>query len=262
MLYYTYDGSYEGILCTIQEALKNSEPPFAIRHEAPEVPPLFCQMRQIPSDAASARAYADFLRVKTGKDTPAYLYYGNLADLEEAPLWLYEYVQLGLSLGKDLNRYLAEERVRRIHRLQQQVLGERHRLLGLTRFQRLSSGIYYAQIRPDHRVLALMAPHFAARLPQERWLLHDTKRGWAAAGENGHFQLLPLASEIKRPKEDEIIANLWQQYYAHIAIVERANPRQQAQYMPRRYWDNLTEKPGTAQKTQNIHRETCGNQPV
>jgi len=260
MHYYTYDGSYEGILCTIKAALNDQEPIFEIKRESMEVAPLFCQMRYITSDASTAKAYAAFLRAKTGAETPGFLYYVNLAELEEAPFWLYEYVRFGMTVGKNLNRYLAEEKVRRIHRLKQQVTGERHRLLGLTRFQRLPSGIYYAQICPDHRVLALMAPHFAARLSQERWLLHDTKRGWAAAGENGRFQVFPLAPDLSIPAEDERMANLWQQYYAHIAIVERANPRQQAQCMPRRYWDKLTEKPGTAEKTQAIHGDLYRNQ--
>lgn len=257
MLYYIYDGSYEGLLCTIEQALAQPEPPYAISQEFPAIPPLFCEICPINSHKGKAQRFANFLREKIGRNTPDYLYYANLADRLEAPFWLYEYVKFGLTVGKDLNRYLADERVRRIHQLKREVTGERHRLLGLARFRLLSSGIYYSAITPDHRVLAIMAPHFAARFTQDRWLLHDTKRGWAAIGMAGDYRLLPLDGNLSIAREDDaFMGNLWQQYFAHIAINERQNAKAQANHMPRRYWQNLTEAPGSAITIQQAHRLT------
>lgn len=260
MFYYIYDGSYEGLLCTIKQALAQPEPPCAICQEPPIIPPLFCEICFVSTDKVKAQKFVHFLREKMGRNTPDYLYYSNLADRPEAPLWLYEYVKLGLTVGKDLNRYLADERVRRIHQLKREVTGERHRLLGLARFRLLSSGIYYSAITPDHKILAIMAPHFAARFTQDRWLLHDTKRGWAAAGMAGEYQLLPLDGSIPIAEEDDaFMVNLWQQYFTHIAINERRNAKAQANHMPRRYWQNLTEQPGTAAAAQQIHRFVTPN---
>ena len=43
-------------------------------------------------------------------------------------------------------------------------------------------------------------------------------------------------------ESEEIFLDLWQQYYKSINIEERKNLRQMRNYMPERYWKNLSEK--------------------
>ena len=43
-------------------------------------------------------------------------------------------------------------------------------------------------------------------------------------------------------ESEEIFLDLWQQYYKSINIKGRKNLRQMRNYMPERYWKNLSEK--------------------
>lgn len=54
---------------------------------------------------------------------------------------------------------------------------ESHRMLGLIRFRNLPEDIYYAPIKPDFNILTILAPHFARRLPSQKWVIHDKKKG-------------------------------------------------------------------------------------
>ncbi len=249
MLSYIYDGTYSGLLCAVRQAFHTKQQPDEILAAYPQTPSLFTQFVEIPTDKAIAQAMEVYIQRAMGNKTLDHVYYVSLSDHPQAPLLVYEYLKLGQRLKQNLDRDHGDPVVRQVHTLSRQVTGERHRLLGLARFQKLPSGVYYSKISPDHRVLALMAPHFASRFGQDRWVLHDLKRGWAVFGDCGRYQLAPLAQDaVEAPAED--MANLWQQYFAHITIAERVNPRCQANYMPRRYWENLTERPGEAAEMQ------------
>lgn len=255
---YRYDGTYEGFLCTLAVAMKEPEIGDIWRDEVEEGLG-FNKIITIDTDMDIAKAYSDFLRDKLGSDTITYLYYAHLAEGENVPHLLYRYIYLGLTeAGKDLNCHLAHPVVHEVHALRGKVLKERHRLHGLIRFSELESGIFYSKISPDHRVLGILGAHFSARLPNERWIIHDIKRGWALLGQGEKRQLILLPAEEAPEENDQFVQNLWQQYYGHVAILARRNARQQKSYMPKRYWQHLVEKPEQAQQVQEENRQKYG----
>lgn len=256
MAIYRYDGTFDGILYVVKMLLEKQITPEGIIREEQQEASLFSEIIFVETNLEEAKAFGEYIKETLGKWPLAYIYYGNLAEEENVGLWVYEYVKFGLEKGgRNLNRFMAREEVARVQKLRDKVLREKHRLLGLVRFRKLLSGIYYSEISPDHRVLSLLGSHFSARLPNERWMIHDVKREWALLGQDHQYQLLPLGRDEFSVESDDWIEDLWRQYYGHVAIVERRNARAQKNFMPRRYWEYLTENPGKAEEIQQSNRE-------
>lgn len=256
MAIYQYDGTFDGILYLVKMLLEKEIVPEGITREEQQEASLFSEVIYVDTNWQEAKAFGEYLKEALGKWPLSYIYYGNLAEEENVGLWIYEYIKFGLEkAGKNLNRFMTREEVARIQRLRDKVQREKHRLLGLVRFRKLLSGIYYSEISPDHRVLSLLGSHFSSRLPNERWMIHDVKREWALLGQDHQYQLLPLKKEDFSIESDDWIEDLWRQYYGHVAIVERKNARAQKNFMPRRYWEYLTEEPGMAETIQKKNRE-------
>lgn len=256
MAIYQYDGTFEGIMYLVHMLLKKQLIPEGIIREEQEEASLFSEVLFVNTNWQEAKEFGAYIKETLGKWPLAYIYYGNLAEEENVGLWIYEYLKFGLEKGgRNLNRFMAREEVARMKKLRDQVEKEKHRLLGLVRFRKLQTGIYYSEIAPDHRVLSLLGNHFSSRLPDERWIIHDVKREWALFGQNYQYQLLPLSRETFFTEGDDWIENLWRQYYGHAAIIERKNARAQKNFMPRRYWKYITENPGMAESIQKKNRE-------
>jgi len=123
------------------------------------------------------------------------------------------------------------------------VAGERHRLMGLLRFQLLQKNIYYAAIEPDHNIVELLAPHFAARMSDQNWVIHDVRRDLAAIYNQEEWiaTRFTLQQRLELAQEEDYYRELWKQYHQAISIKSRTNPRLQRQCMPQRYWKHLVE---------------------
>jgi len=244
MITYVYDGSFEGLLTAVYEAYYRRQEPDSITMSGDLQENLFMEYVFIETNPEKADKVYNSIRQKISFEALQNVFYVYLSEHEEAALWIYKYLQLGWKIGRDVDKALADERVLRIHNLSRKVSWERHRLLGLIRFKKLQDNIYYAQIEPDYNVIGLVAPHFAERLADQNWIIHDVKRGtaaiyncleWIIAEVNGS---VPVTLD----KEEPVYQNLWKQYFKSIAIQSKINPRLQRSYMPVRYWKHLIEK--------------------
>ena len=103
----------------------------------------------------------------------------------------------------------------------------------------------YAPVRPDADVLVSLARHFAHRLKDRSWLIHDVRRDQGALfnGRRWVIGTLTMESEPTLSAEEIQWQELWRTFYDHIAIPERTNPRLQKSFMPMKYWEFLVEKP-------------------
>lgn len=244
MLCYTYDGSFNGLLTTIYEIYYRRQNPQDICSAESSNPPLFFQQEYIACDEDKAARVYDSIDSKISSRALRNVYCAYLSEHPQAGMWIYEYLRLGWKLGPKLDLHLGDERVHRIHQLRRKVKTEQHRLLGLARFQKCQSDIYYAAIEPDHNVAELLAPHFARRLSDQNWIIHDLRRNlaivfnrkeWVATG-------FTLEQKLGLEQDEQYYQRLWKQYYDSIAISNRKNPRLQKQCMPERYWKHLVEK--------------------
>ncbi len=245
MTIYRYDGTFEGVLTAIVTAWERGARPEAITRSVSPQGDLFQEVVEI---ATAEDAFDRFDAASEGKLSPFALRAAWHAFLAEAPggeLALFRYLELGRRVGKSLDGMLAHELVAPVHRLAQRVRSEAHRLKGLLRFRETAAGFFYARFEPDHHVLPLVAPHFAGRLTDQHWIIHDLRRGTAAVynAQRREWALaeLELAGSPDFSQAEELCAELWRRYFTAAAIAERTNTKLQQQKVPLKYRMYLVE---------------------
>lgn len=154
----------------------------------------------------------------------------------------FAYLRLLVKTRAPVRKMLALPEVRRAAELSSQVSGERHRLTGFLRFSETASGVLYAPCSPDNDVVDLLMPHFAARLGNSPFVIHDLSRRIAGIGNGKEWLVSPVTeAEIVLSETEEIFLGLWKKYYRSVYIPARKNTRQMKGYMPVRYWKFMPE---------------------
>lgn len=244
MLNYIYDGSFEGLLtCVYETYYRHENPDRIIPYELQQLN-ILDKSLHILTDASKASRVYDSILNKISSDALDYVYYAYLSEVQESGKIIYEYLKFGWKIGVKVNMFLSDERVLNLHKISRRVGAERHRMLGLIRFSECQDGIYYSQIEPDHNILQLIAPHFANRMADQNWIIHDIKRNTAAIYNMENWVLTDLELEDlpSMSLKEDFYQSLWKQYFKSISITSRFNPKLQAQHMPRRYWSHMVEK--------------------
>lgn len=244
MLAYIYDGSFEGLLTAIFEAYSHKEEPDAIMSEQGLQQDLLAQYVQIETDPAkSDRVYASILR-NISQEALKNVYYTYLSDDIEAGILVYLYLKLGWKMGSKVDFHLADKTVFKVMDINRRLKFEAHRLTGFVRFRQVEGDIYYSAVSPDYNVVEVLAPHFAERLSDQKWIIHDVKRELAALYNKKTWIMSEFSAEdIPGNTKDEIhYVKLWKEFFNTLAIPSRINPKLQRQLMPRRYWEHLAEK--------------------
>lgn len=241
MIYVT-DGTFEGILSAVFEAYAHKEEPEAIVSRAHFQLTLFSEVRDIETQPdKSDRVYRSVVE-KMSQEAIEELYRAYLGEDPDVGLAIYRYIKVGLKVGRRVLSYLQHPDVLRVHDMSRRVAMETHTFTGILRFTRLKNGIYYAKMEPDNSIIMLLAPHFADRLNDQPWIIHDAKRNLYALYNTEQVVFSDEVLPIRDDERDEEFELLWRKYFQAIAIESRINPRLQRAFMPRRYWKNLPEK--------------------
>jgi len=241
MIYVT-DGTFEGILSAVFEAYAHKEEPEAIVSRAHFQLTLFSEVRDIETQPdKSDRVYRSVVE-KMSQEAIEELYRAYLGEDPDVGLAIYRYIKVGLKVGRRVLSYLQHPDVLRVHDMSRRVAMETHTFTGILRFTRLKNGIYYAKMEPDNNIIMLLAPHFADRLNDQPWIIHDAKRNLYALYNTEQVVFSDEVLPIRDDERDEEFELLWRKYFQAIAIESRINPRLQRAFMPRRYWKNLPEK--------------------
>lgn len=245
MLNYVYDGSFEGILTAVYEAYRRRENPAQILPARNLAVNLLDSYEEIATDLEKCEKVASAIRNKISEDAFQMVTQVCLSNCPDKGTRIYDYLRLGFRYGPSVDNHLHEDSVLTVHEISRQVSREVHRFEGLLRFVKTKWEIYYARFEPDHDITMLLAPHFAERLSDQNWIIHDTKRDVAAMFNQKEWILaehLPdaLAAAVLSDCEGDI-QDIWKEYFRSIAIAERTNPKLQRNMMPARYWKNLTE---------------------
>ncbi len=244
MISYVYDGSFTGLLTVLDEALASGIEVESISASENEPFSLFSRHTEILTDEGSAEHMVRAIERTISQQALHHIHYAFLSEQPGVELKIYHYLKLGLAKGAQLDRYITADPVRSIHGLSQRVGRERHRMLGLLRFRELQGDVFYAPCEPDANLVAVLAPHFVARMANQRWIIHDTKREIAAAYNTEQWRIIPLVmDDTALWKDREIVyQRLWQEFFHAVAIEGRVNPKLQRQHMPKKYWKHLVEK--------------------
>ena len=243
MAVYVYDGDWEGLMTALFQALSDNDPPADIQPAAAVQPTFFDTVAHVTSDPEITTRLAAGIRRRISDRAFHNVLYAYLSETEGASMAIYRYLKLGFEIGGAVDRYMADDRVLPILRMVDRI-SFKQRMLGLIRFRQTTDGIYYSSISPDGQVIGLVAPHFAERMADMDWIIHDVKRGLAALGRKGEWQLVSLPYIEAEFDEEEIrYQEAWKTYYRQVAIANRKNPKLRRNYMPVRYWKHLIEDP-------------------
>lgn len=243
MLILTYDGSFEGLLTLVYDSYYEKLTPGDIQVTGEKEKDFLSQYIDIQTEAEKADKVYRSISEKISSEALKNCYYAFLSDEEGRHITIYHYIRFGFKKGASVDSYLANETVRSLHSLTRKVKREQHRMLGLTRFMELEEGILYAKIQPKYNIVSLIAPHFAKRLASERWMIHDEARNLMVIGAKEDWLLRDYHPEgdLKLHEREALFQSLWKEFHQSIAIKDRKNKKLQQQFMPKRYWKNLTE---------------------
>lgn len=244
------DGSFEHLLCTLSWIYqKELVAPLYLQKSYQQN--LFSEPRMLPKDMNRFEKFSDFLVCHFGSEAYEMLYHLYLYGKPFSPSLMASWL---LCLKKHGPSYLnnhADPIMHQALRMSRKVTFEVHRFLGILRFKQYK-GYLISQISPDHRILTLLAQHFADRLKHERFMIIDERHQEALHYQEGCLHFRQLA-QIPHLKITDDVAALWQVYFEHIAISERKNKALQQNFIPLRYRKHMTEfnpiLPSTPQKS-------------
>ena len=244
MFVYTYDGSFDGLLTSIYEAYYGTD----IIDDLVPVDNMeenfLMEKKHIETDREKANKVYNAIENKISKDSLRRVFYAYLSELDRHGISILKYIQVGFKVGRQVDLDLTRDVVRKIDEIYHKVARENHRMLGLLRFKELENGILYGSMETDYNIVGLMAPHFAARLANENWIIHDLRRGIAVFYNKKEWVIKDI--EVNNPlilkETEEDYQNLWKEYFKHISIQTKTNPKLQKRNMPMRYWKHLLEK--------------------
>jgi len=252
MINYQYDGTFPGFLSAVFEVWDRDR--FPARIVPPEVAPgLFEETLEVKTADDHADRVWKGIAKAGGKQLCQRFMHVFLSRAPEAEdLMLFILNQL-FDSKKNIAGDLSVEEVLKFTQLERKVLREVHRLYMFLRFEQTADGIWFAPISPKYDVLPMTLNHFKSRFSDQAWLIYDTVRKY------GYYYDTKVVEEITidnpvfeketgslppeaQSKDEQHWQEMWRSYFKHIAIRERANPRLQRQFMPKRFWKHLTEK--------------------
>jgi probable DNA metabolism protein len=238
------DGSFDGLLTSVFDAYESKRFPERIYESGDYQQDLTRTPADIRTDAAkAARVQAGIMR-RIGGEAFDQVWMAYLSDDRERFIKVFRYLALGFMIGRKALGNLTEPAIMDVFELARRVGRETNHMLGFLRFSVMDDGVQYAAIAPACNQTPCLAPHFAGRMPDIPFVIHDTRRRIAAIYDTKDIAYADTGgvSPVKGFSEDErAFRELWRCFYGAIAIKERINPKLQRSLMPKRYWKNMTE---------------------
>lgn len=155
----------------------------------------------------------------------------------------FDYIKLIVAHGGAVRTMLANPTVMEMTDIRGRVYGETHKMKGFLRFIENNEGVLYAPYSPDNNITDLLAPHFAKRFSNQKFVIHDIKRKIAAMYDGNEIIIIDAdGAEVYLSEYQQHFEELWRQYYKSVNIESRPHEKQMKGYMPVRYWKFLPEK--------------------
>lgn len=239
----TYDSTFDGFLSAVYHAVKNRVRPVCICPEGEVQTMINCSIMPIPTHMQNAELVRRTLCDTAGYDSLKRAYYAYLSSAEDAVMASYVYILYALKYGKSTANYMSNADIYRAYQLEKKVMYEADRMKGFLRFAVMEGGVEYAPMEPENDILALLMPHFADRLKNIPFVIHDLLRQKAGVCSRGSW-FITDARDLIPPSlaaEETTYRKLWKNFYDSICIRERTNLKLQTQMMPKKYRKHMTE---------------------
>jgi len=173
------------------------------------------------------------------------IYYVYLSNDDNKELIIYYYL-LNYIKYRDKLIYMRNLNcVNKALKIFKNVSRENHRFKGFVRFRELNNKILYAEIEPENNILYILSNHFKKRLKNEYFIIKDKKRGILCLYDKNDYYIINEkyieVIELKDSNNEKEIEDLWKSFYQSIGIKERKNDRCRMNFMPKKYWNYITE---------------------
>lgn len=251
MTVYLCEPDFDGILCAVYDAWMSREGHENVRIELSggfRELELFTRYVQVPSSPEKARKVIRSICQRAGSQVYEEVYIASLSQDEARPDKIYRFLIQALRYGAPVLDMLQLPEVCEIFRMCRNVRHENHLLTGFVRFSQTAEGVLVSRIGPKNDVLAILAPHFADRLPKESWIILDEKRMKAAVHPSGGTWAIVhgdgegyLSAQLDRTTDQEEYEALWKAFHETVAIRERYNPKCQRNHLALHYRPYMTE---------------------
>lgn len=182
------------------------------------------------------------------------------SEKEEKGDYIYRFLILGFEYGKDVMKYIHHPYVLPVFQINREIGREIEHYYGFLRFTQLENSILYAKAAPKNNIIALIAPHFSDRLPNENWIIYDEKRQKAVLHEKqkGYFLIKAKEDAFKqlennmKSNQEEQIEQLWKGFVSAISIKERKNIKIQQNMLPKKFRNYMVEFQENSKSSQKL----------
>ncbi len=239
---YLYDGTFEGLLTCIHHHYY-TEKASGIFTKDEYQPSLLNGYMEVETDEMKATAVYEAIEKKISSYDLRRIYRVFLSWDPHKEMKILRYIVKGFKTGSAISMLHSDPVVLDVQAIEKKVSVETERMLQFVRFSVMENDVLYARIEPDNDVVELTAKHFCDRYRNDPFIIHDVKRSKALIAFQGRWYIshfedndIPDVSA-----EEKAYRKLWKNFFDNIAIKERTNPRCQKNFMPIRYWKNLTE---------------------
>lgn len=208
---------------------------------------LFSEYLPVDTDYELARKVSESIIRKISEEAYQMVCRVALSNHDGKADLIYRFLILGFLAGPEVINQLSNEVINNIFKINKYVGNEVHHLLGFVRFSEQEGGLLTSVIHPRNNVISLIAPHFADRLPGERFVIFDENRNSAALHVPGKPWIISELNEFPDngfdgiSYEEDEYRDLWKIFFKHITIRERINPKLQRNNLPIRFRGDMTE---------------------
>lgn len=204
---------------------------------------LFCVYTQVAPDLEKAEKVLRTIQTRLGEEAYEMIAYAASYPHPGKADAIYRMIVLGLHMpdGREVGRMLTQPDVRLVFELRRKAWHIAHRYMGFVRFRELANGVLFSRIDAEADVLALIAPHFADRLPLENWMICDLHRQKAAVHPAGKgWMLLEEVEEtfflqMENAETEAYYDGLWKVFHRAVGIASRTNSRLQGSLLPQKF---------------------------
>ena len=252
-LYLICEDSLEGVFSAIYEAYLTKRPREDIHIQVGEEENvrLFAEYEHVTAEAHRAAKVARTIRQKFGDEGYMTICRALAAADGEKGEAIFRMVEQGLSLPnpRQMLEKLTDRHVMKVFELARGSGNESHHLLGFLRFRELESGLLYAPCAPKNNVLTFVMGHFADRMPEENFIIHDEARGlfglhparkrWFVVRRDEGFSIDGATQAYS--EAEFAYSELFKTFFHGIAITERENYKLQRNNLPLCYREYMTE---------------------
>ena len=240
---YLYDGTFDGLLTIVFDCYVLKQLPLKIIVENKYIPNILDYIKKVITDYNRAERIFNGIVKNISYDVLYNSYYAFLAEDDEKEINILKYLLYGFLIGPQIDTMLSIDFVFKVNSLRKKVLSEAHKLKGFLRFSKVGDNLFYSSIHPTHNVIENLGHHFIKRLPTQNFIIHDKNRNIAFLYDTKKYEIVDSSSINISVLSDEEkqYQELWKAFFNTIAIKERTNKKLQMQFMPKKYWQDLTE---------------------